>query len=72
MYKIFAIASAAMLIAAPASATSTPEKKPKAQKETVYCIAYEKTTGSRIEKSECKTKKEWAQERVNVDDLTKS
>ena len=38
-------------------------------KQTKYCLAYEKTTGSRIERTECRTKAEWAEEGIDLDDL---
>jgi hypothetical protein len=42
---------------------SAPEQK--------YCIEYEKTVGSRISQTECRTKKAWADQGVNLDELLK-
>ena len=53
------------LIAAPATAQSS--KPAKTTDQTKYCIAYDSIVGSRVTKQECKTKEEWAKERVNVD-----
>jgi hypothetical protein len=35
----------------------------------VYCVKYENETGSRLARQLCMTKKQWAQEGVNVDEL---
>ena len=71
--KLILIAAAA-LIAAPATAKGTDDT-PKAGKTAVselkYCIEYEKMTGSRVSRQECRTKKEWAEEGVDVDELLK-
>ena len=71
--KLIFIAAAA-LIAAPATAKA-PADAPKAGKTAIaeqkYCIEYEKMTGSRVSRQECRTKKEWAEEGVDVDELLK-
>ena len=71
--KLILIAAAA-LITAPATAKGT-DATPKAGKasasEQKYCIEYEKMTGSRVSRQECRTKKEWAEEGVDVDELLK-
>ena len=71
--KLFLIAATA-LIATPATAKA-PAEGPKAAKaaasEQKYCIEYEKMTGSRVSRQECRTKKQWAEEGVNVDELMK-
>ena len=36
-----------------------------------YCVAYDGVVGSRVTKQECKTKAEWAKERVDIDKLLK-
>ena len=51
--------------------SSAPSTAPKAQapsKETVYC-ASGTITGSRVVKTECKTKAQWARDGVDVNDL---
>ena len=77
--KLILIAATA-LIAAPGMATTTAATKaaadaPKAGRTAAadqkYCIEYEKMTGSRVSRQECRTKKQWADEGVNVDELMK-
>ena len=55
------------------SANAAPRHAPKSQgqNEQVYCIQYENQTGSRLARQQCMTKKQWAQEGVNVDELAK-
>jgi hypothetical protein len=77
MSRTVIIAALTALIATPAAAAgnsqSAPAKetRPAAEKSkaTKYCLTYEKTTGSRIEKTECRTKADWAQQGINLDDL---
>lgn len=63
------------LIAIPASATvnSSASKagKSAAADQKKYCIAYDGIVGSRVTKQECKTKSEWAKERVDIDKMLK-
>ena len=58
------------LIASPAAAAQQPAAKgqPRAQEKT-YCLQLEPNTGSRLSRTACKTKKEWAQEGIDVDEL---
>jgi Ni/Co efflux regulator RcnB len=77
MSRTLIIAALAAFVATPAAAAgnsqSAPAKESRAaadkSKATKYCLTYERTTGSRIEKTECRTKAEWAQLGVNLDDL---
>jgi uncharacterized protein YjhX (UPF0386 family) len=39
--------------------------------EQKYCIEYEKMVGSRISQTECRTKKGWADQGVDLDELLK-
>ena len=39
--------------------------------EPKYCIQYERDTGSRLNRVECKTKAQWAKQGVQVDQLKK-
>lgn len=57
-------------LAAPVAAQATSKAKP-AAKPTVYCIEYEKATGSRLKDNECLSKAEWAKRGVDVDRLQK-
>ncbi len=72
--KLILIAATA-LIAAPAAA-KTGSDSAKAGKaaasEQKYCLEYEKVTGSRVSKQECRTKKEWSAEGVDIDKMLKN
>lgn len=63
------------LIASPASAGQQPGKnsaKTSGQgQDKNYCIYFEPETGTRISRTECRTKKDWARRGVDIDDLTK-
>ena len=77
MSRTLVIAALTALVAtSPAAAAdrqSAPAKEDRVAtekgKQTKYCLAYEKTTGSRVERTECRTKAEWADQGVNLDDL---
>lgn len=56
-----------ILAAAPASAADPARDKAAAETKTKYCIEVEASTGSRINKMECRTKAEWALLGVDVD-----
>ena len=56
---------------AQSSAPSTAPKTQASGKETVYC-ASGTITGSRVVKTECKTKAQWARDGVDVNDLMNS
>jgi hypothetical protein len=55
-----------ILAAAPASAADPARDKAAAEAKTKYCIEVEASTGSRINKMECRTKAEWALLGVDV------
>jgi threonine aldolase len=63
------------LIAVPASATTNTvaakSGKSAAADQKKYCVAYDGVVGSRVTKQECKTKAEWAKDRVDIDKLLK-
>lgn len=64
--------AALSLILATAPATADPAKtKTAAQDQTKYCIEVEASTGSRISKVECRTRADWAQLGVDVDEVLK-
>lgn len=74
-FSAVATALATLLIASPAAAKTnaqgnTVSATPVA-KERTYCLQFGLDTGSRINRVECKTKREWAQLGVDVDDLGK-
>jgi len=69
---------AVSMILASATATAAPktsQAKDQAAstaasgQEVKYCMESEPFTGSKVIKTECKTKAEWAKEGVNVDQL---
>jgi hypothetical protein len=75
MSRVLVIAALSALVATPAAAAGevqpapTKESRPAADKSkaTKYCLAYDDTTGSRIRKTECRTKAEWANEGIDID-----
>jgi hypothetical protein len=66
--------TAIAMIAAPASAQATSDSKASkaSPSEQKYCLSYENVTGSRVSKQECKTKRQWAKERVDIDKMLKN
>lgn len=58
-----------VLAATPAAAADYAKNKTAAQDQTKYCIQVEAATGSRINKMECRTRAEWAQLGVDVDQV---
>ena len=65
--KTVLITSLVALVASPGLAKA-PKSGPA---EPVYCIKYERETGSRIERQACKTKKQWSEQGVDIDQLLK-
>lgn len=73
--KHIIVAVSMALIAVPASAAENSATS-KAEKGAVvdqkkYCLSYDSVVGSRVRASECKTKAEWARQRVDVDKMLK-
>ena len=60
-----ALSLAAALPLPPGS--SAPEGAPSGPPEARYCLRVDPTTGSRIETIQCRTREEWADLDVNVD-----
>jgi hypothetical protein len=59
-----------MLVASPAvAADQSASKAPSRAQEKTYCLQLEAFTGSRISRTECKTKKQWELEGVNIDEV---
>lgn len=76
MFQKILIAAAATLIAGAtiatsASATAVPKKDQKPAAEKKYCLQFDQATGTRINRSECKTKADWKREGVDVDKLAR-
>ena len=60
------------LIAAPAAAADNAKAaKNSAVDQTKYCLSYDNVVGSRVRAQECKTKAEWARERIDIDKMLK-
>jgi hypothetical protein len=55
------------LVGSPAAAAG---KSANPAQEKKYCLQYSTDTGSRINRVECRTRKEWAKLGVYVDELT--
>jgi hypothetical protein len=77
MKLVTTAAMSMIMLAAPAAAVDQPRQTSsksapaaKADKR-LYCIEYEKMTGSHISASACKSKSDWAAEGVDVDKLLK-
>ena len=73
--KHIIVALSMALIAVPASAneTSSTAKGDKSASvdQKKYCLSYDSVVGSRVRAAECKTKAEWAKERVDIDKMLK-
>ena len=69
MAKIATIVILSLILAAPAAAAEPASNMTTARDQTKYCIEVEAMTGSRISKMECRTKAEWAQLGVDVDEV---
>ena len=72
MSKFLSAAVLSALLASAAAGAAPPAKTqpPAKTAERTYCIQFEPQTGSHIAKTECRTKSEWRQLGVNVDELS--
>jgi hypothetical protein len=66
MVKLVAIVGLSMILATAAAASAKPSG---GTSEPQYCIQFEAGTGSRVARTECRTKSEWKKLGVDVDDL---
>ncbi|MFL6737146.1 MAG: hypothetical protein ACJ8F4_08845 [Sphingomonas sp.] len=60
------------LILASLTATAAPGVKPDAKSQgpdQKYCVTFQSDTGSHLARTECRTKKEWRQLGIDVDEL---
>ena len=75
-YKVLAAALVVSIVTSPAIAKGTTDHRSdqgKASADTKkYCIKYDDITGTRISREECRTKKEWADEGVQIDEKSSS
>ena len=75
-YQAAALIVGSLLVAVPSTAADNSTSNtaaPKTQvaaKEQTYCLQSGVDTGSRIKRVDCKTKRQWAQLGVDVDELT--
>lgn len=72
--KQILIAAGMALIAVPAGAQGSVAPKGKqsaSDDKKLYCVAYDNIVGSRVTRQECKTKAEWAKDRVDIDKMLK-
>ena len=71
MQKLFTTAALSMILASTA-ANAAPATKPadKGADQKEYCLKFADDTGSHLTRTECRTKKEWKQLGVDVDDLS--
>jgi len=68
--KSLSILASVMLTVSPAMAADQPASKAQARaREKTYCLQLEPFTGSRLSRTECKTKKQWELEGVDIDEL---
>ena len=71
-YRALAVALMISVVASPAVAKGTADQKSSEQQASVdkkkYCIKFDEVTGSRISRDDCRTKKEWAAEGVEVEE----
>lgn len=69
-FRALAIAFGLAVAATPVSATIQDNQlltAPAGTPETLYCMHIEAITGSRLEKTKCWTRQEWAEQGVDVD-----
>lgn len=77
MSNLAILAAAAIALGTTPSVAQINESQPKTDKpaaqsdEKKYCLQYDDLVGSRITKSECRTRKEWAKRGVELDDYLK-
>jgi len=69
-YKGIVVLASVTLMASPAAAEQSAKARP-ATPEKTYCLQYSLDTGSRINRTECRTKKDWARIGVDIDELTR-
>ncbi|HLO20192.1 MAG TPA: hypothetical protein VK192_06830 [Sphingomicrobium sp.] len=59
------------LILASSAAMAAPSTKPDAgNQDQKYCLTFQSDTGSHLSRTECRTKNEWRQLGVDVDELS--
>jgi hypothetical protein len=74
MVKLLASVGLSLLLASTAATAAPSDKpaKPVKPAERQYCIKFADDTGSHLTRLECRTKKEWRQLGVDVDEVVQS
>lgn len=60
-----------LLLGLALTSASAIAAEPAGNNQTKYCLQIEASTGTRISKTECRTRAEWAELGVDVDDVVK-
>jgi hypothetical protein len=69
MVKLLATAAGLGLLFVSTAAASAPASKQAKPAERQYCITFSGDTGSHLKRTECRTKSQWKQLGVDVDEL---
>ena len=69
---VLILSSAAFAASATPASAAKPASQTQASKpdDQVYCVKFEPLTGSHLRKTECKTKKAWMREGVDIEKET--
>jgi hypothetical protein len=71
-FKLITLAASCLAVATPAMSAESPQTNSVAAKpapEKTYCLQFGLDTGSRINRVECKTKRDWARLGVDIDEV---
>ena len=69
MVKLLATVGLGLMFVSSAAAAA-PNDRPVKPAERQYCLTFADDTGSHIKRTECRTKREWKQLGVDVDELS--
>jgi hypothetical protein len=72
MTKLLATVALSLLFASTAATAAQNDKsaKPTKPAERQYCLKFANDTGSHLTRTECRTKKEWKQLGIDVDEIS--
>jgi hypothetical protein len=72
MTKLLATVALSLLFASTASTAAQNDKsaKPAKPAERQFCLKFANDTGSHLTRTECRTKKEWKQLGIDVDEIS--
>ncbi|RIX32054.1 hypothetical protein [Sphingomonas edaphi] len=73
MMKYLLALTVVALANAPAAASQDQKNgvKTHATAQQLYCVRFAQDTGSRLNREECRTKKEWALKGIDIDEVLK-